>query len=96
MPKLKEGTIIPTAAETVAIYAGIAADSDTFELTDEEFSRLKPMPMRGRPPASRPKIHTGLRLDEDVLMAFKMGGRGWQTRINAALKEWLKTHPATM
>ncbi len=81
MPKLKEGTIIPTAAETAAIYAGIAADPDTFELSDEEFFRLEPMPLRGRPPVTRPKIHTGLRLDEDVLMAFKKDGRGWQTRI---------------
>ncbi|TOZ63225.1 hypothetical protein DIJ60_07440, partial [Burkholderia pseudomallei] len=28
----------------------------------------------------------------DVLDAFKATGRGWQTRVNAALKEWLKTH----
>ncbi|WP_147492032.1 BrnA antitoxin family protein, partial [Burkholderia pseudomallei] len=33
-----------------------------------------------------------IRLDDDVLDAFKATGRGWQTRVNAALKEWLKTH----
>ncbi|CAN0617495.1 protein of unknown function [Burkholderia multivorans] len=27
-----------------------------------------------------------------MLDAFKTTGRGWQTRLNAALKDWLKTH----
>ena len=31
-------------------------------------------------------------LDEDVLAAFRATGDGWQTRINAALKDWLRTH----
>ena len=44
MPKLKPGTIWPTPEE--AINAGIAADPDTCELTDEEFARLKPMPLQ--------------------------------------------------
>jgi len=86
--------ILPTPEEEAAINAGIAADPDTYELTDEEFARLKPMPARGRPPAEHPKVHTGLRLDAEVLDAFKAGGRGWQTRINEALKDWLKTHHA--
>ncbi|MGD0962053.1 MAG: BrnA antitoxin family protein [Methylomonas sp.] len=24
--------------------------------------------------------------------AFKATGKGWQTRMNSALKDWLKTH----
>jgi uncharacterized protein (DUF4415 family) len=35
-----------------------------------------------------------MRVDADVLAAFKATGPGWQTRINAALKEWLRTHSA--
>mgnify|MGYP003946476769 FL=1 len=31
-------------------------------------------------------------LDNDVLEAFKATGRGWQTRMTAALKDWLKSH----
>ena len=30
-----------------------------------------------------------LRLDADVLAWFKKGGRGYQTRINRALREWV-------
>jgi len=32
--------------------------------------------------------------DPDVITAFKATGRGWQTRMNDALKEWLKEHAA--
>ncbi len=27
-----------------------------------------------------------------IVEAFKATGKGWQTRMNAALKDWLKTH----
>jgi uncharacterized protein (DUF4415 family) len=26
------------------------------------------------------------------MASFKATGRGWQTRIDAALKDWLRTH----
>jgi uncharacterized protein (DUF4415 family) len=45
---------------------------------------------RGRPKAALTKTHVNIRLDADVLEAFKATGRGWQTRINSALREWLK------
>jgi len=44
---------------------------------------------RGRPKAAETKTHFNIRLDADVLEAFKATGRGWQTRINRALREWL-------
>ncbi len=40
------------------------------------------------------KIQTTMRLDVDILAAFKANGRGWQTRMNDALRDWLKHHPA--
>jgi len=42
---------------------------------------------RGRPKASAAKISTTLRLDPDVLEAFKREGAGWQSRINATLRK---------
>ncbi len=47
---------------------------------------------RGRPVSVNPKAHVNLRLDPDVVAAFRATGRGWQTRLNAALKDWLKDH----
>ncbi len=46
MPKLKPRTIIPTDEEDAAINAGIKADPDTYELSDE--ANLHPI---GRPKA---------------------------------------------
>lgn len=39
------------------------------------------------------KQQVAIRLDPDIIEAFKAGGPGWQTRMNAALKEWLSARP---
>ena len=44
---------------------------------------------RGRPPSANPKVSTTIRLSRDVIDHFKAGGRGWQTRIDTALREWI-------
>jgi uncharacterized protein (DUF4415 family) len=52
---------------------------------------------RGRPVGSTkaaPKVQTAIRFDPDVLAAFRAAGPGWQTRMNDALRDWLRTHPA--
>ena len=52
---------------------------------------------RGRPVGTtKPdaKQAVKLRLDPDVLAALRATGRGWQTRVNDAMREWVKTHPA--
>ncbi|WP_072281372.1 BrnA antitoxin family protein [Rappaport israeli] len=47
---------------------------------------------RGRPKQDATKTITTIRLDSEVVEQFKAGGKGWQTRINNALKEWLEMH----
>ena len=44
---------------------------------------------RGRPKLAKPKVSTTIRLDADVLSAFRRKGPRWQSKINAALREWL-------
>ena len=54
---------------------------------------------RGRPVGSvkaAPKIQTAIRFDPDVLAALKATGKGWQTRVNEAMREWLKNIPHPM
>jgi uncharacterized protein (DUF4415 family) len=82
--------IRPTEPEEAAINAGIAADNDTYELTPAEFRQ--PRPVRGRPRCDAPKQRITIRLSPDVLAKFKAGGKGWQTRVDLALRDWLKTH----
>ena len=42
---------------------------------------------RGRPAAAVKRPTLNMRVDADVLEAFKATGQGWQTRINAVLLE---------
>ena len=43
---------------------------------------------RGRPKSVDTKLSTTIRIDRDILLAFKKAAPGWQTRINAALRDW--------
>jgi uncharacterized protein (DUF4415 family) len=38
------------------------------------------------------KVPTTIRLSPEVSAAFRATGPGWQTRIDEALKDWLRTH----
>lgn len=49
---------------------------------------------RGRPPLEDPKVSTTIRLSKDVIERFKAGGPGWQTRIDEALRDWIRKHDA--
>lgn len=51
-----------------------------------EAARRKP----GRPPAANPKVQVTLRLSPEVLARFRAGGKGWQTRIDEALKRAIR------
>ncbi len=42
---------------------------------------------RGRPKADVTKVSTTIRLDPDIIEAFKADGSGWQSRINDALRK---------
>ena len=38
------------------------------------------------------KVHLSLRLDDDIVDFFKKEGRGYQTKINAVLKSYVRAH----
>lgn len=81
-------------------------EGEVRELTADDFKRFKPaqevlpaelsaiLPKRGRPPAKAPKKAVNIRLSPDVLDAFRATGPGWQTRVNQALRDWLREHKA--
>jgi uncharacterized protein (DUF4415 family) len=79
-------------------------DPDDLPWTPEMKRRLRPMDAetiefvrraRGRPHSAHPKQAVSLRLDRDVIEHFKKGGRGWQSRINAALRAKARLGPRT-
>ena len=64
---------------------------DAPEWTDEMFDRAElrigdTIIRRGRPPGST-KTQVSLRLDHDVIAAFRAQGPGWQSRMNEALRK---------
>ena len=99
-----------TDAEEARIQAQIAADPDNPESTDEELAQARPMSEAlpglhaalmaeikrkgGRPKAENPKQTIAIRLDPDVLAAFRATGPGWQTRMNEVLRAWIEKNRA--
>ncbi|MDZ7761538.1 MAG: BrnA antitoxin family protein [Desulfovermiculus sp.] len=83
---------VPDPEENTAINAGIDADPDTYELSEQEFKHLRRV---GRPPATITKERVTIRLSPDVVGSFRSTGTGWQTRINNALRDWLREHKPT-
>ncbi|MDZ4253786.1 MAG: BrnA antitoxin family protein [Sulfuritalea sp.] len=74
-------------------YVGDGKNEDERPLTKEEMQAgiAAYRKQRGRP-AGSDKASTTIRFDRDVLAAFRAAGPGWQTRMNAALRDWLKNH----
>lgn len=69
------------------LAASIAADPDWRGVPPHWYEEAK----AGLPfPAPEPKRQVTIRLDVDVLEHFRRGGRGWQSRINAVLKSFVK------
>ena len=78
-------------------------DGEVRELTAEDLKHFKPtaevlppsllkkLGLRG-PQKAPTKVPTTIRFDADVLAALKASGKGWQTRVNEAVREWLKSH----
>jgi uncharacterized protein (DUF4415 family) len=49
---------------------------------------------RGRPAGSGKKEQVAIRVDREVLAAYRATGPDWQTRMDAALKVWIARRAA--
>jgi len=72
------------------INLAVANDPETAPLDAKGLTLVK----RGRPRKANPKRQITIRLSPDVLDSFRSMGNGWQTKIDEALKDWLKRHRA--
>jgi uncharacterized protein (DUF4415 family) len=68
------------------------ADKVLREIFPPEAAEAMLAPRKGRPAGSGKKTSATLRFDNDILAAFRATGKGWQTRMNDALRQWLKEH----
>ena len=71
----------------------LAADLKRFKPAAEALppSLCQKVGVRG-PQVAPTKERITIRLSPDVVSSFRATGTGWQTRMDTALKEWLKTH----
>jgi uncharacterized protein (DUF4415 family) len=78
----------------------IDREGEVADLTRLDKAEMKPFTalpkplqakLRGRPKAGVTKERITIRLSPEVVRTFRESGQGWQTRMDAALKEWLKT-----
>ena len=65
---------------------GLKRDPNSFSF--KPASEALPLDLQKSPQ----KVSTTIRLSNDVVQAFHATGDGWQTRVDSALKDWLKTH----
>ena len=88
MPKSK--AIIDSRGEVREITS---ADLKGFRPARESLpaSLRKKLGVRG-PQKTPVKERITIRLSPDVIQKFRATGDGWQTRVDAALQDWLKSH----
>jgi uncharacterized protein (DUF4415 family) len=83
---------LPSPEEDAAITAAAMSDPDALPFTDEEWEGVQPILRRGRPPAVTTKERITIRLSAEVVRSFRATGKGWQTRLDRVLQDWLKNH----
>ena len=84
----------------------IDTDGEVRELAAEDMAKFKPaaevlpsslrkkLGVRG-PQRTPTKERITIRLSREVVEQFRESGEGWQTRVDSALRDWLKSHSPT-
>ena len=67
------------------------------ELTDAFFAQADlhiagKLIQRGRPKSKQRKVLLSIRYSPEVVNYFRTTGSGWQSRMDEALKEWIRDH----
>lgn len=69
-----------TPEEEAEIARAIASDPDTWTVPEGT------IPLRRGRPSGSTKEQVTVKIDRDVLVRLRADGKGWQTRLNAALR----------
>ena len=103
---MKKQLAEPNNGDEMMINQGIHDDPDTVEIDEsmiadarpasESYPQLVAAYRKGRGERGVQKSPTKeritIRLSPEVVERFRATGAGWQTRIDSALKDWLKNH----
>jgi uncharacterized protein (DUF4415 family) len=85
----------PLADDEGEVRELMSADLKDFRAAEEILSPslVQKLSVRGRAeqePTTKERIT--IRLSRDVVERFRATGEGWQTRLDAALRDWLQRH----
>jgi uncharacterized protein (DUF4415 family) len=84
---------MPTLKEDKAITAAARADPDAQPLTPKQLKAMVPMrALRGRPKSASAKQLVSVRYSQEVLAYFKSTGKGWQSRMDSVLRQYVTRH----
>lgn len=89
-PFKKISVKMPTLEEDKQITQAAIDDEDALPLTAEQLNEMLPLrSLRGRPRSYNKKQLVSIRYSPEVLEFFKSSGAGWQSRMDAVLKEYV-------
>lgn len=92
-PSKKIVVKMPTFEEDELITQAAVGDQDALPLTDEQLNEMVPLrSLRGRPRLANKKQLVSIRYSPEVLEFFKSTGAGWQSRMDAVLREYVELH----
>jgi len=84
---------MPTAEEDKAITAAAKADPDAQPPTSTQLKAMVPLrAVRGRPRSERKKLLVSVRYSPEVIEYFRSTGRGWQSRMDGVLRQYVARH----
>ena len=93
-PVKKISLKMPTLMEDQLITAATESDPDALPLTDEQMSTMIHIPVlrAGRPKLANNKQLVSIRYSPEMIDCFRASGAGWQARVEAVLKDYVKAH----
>ena len=89
----RPAVVMPTAEEDKAITAAANADPDAQPLTPTQLEAMVPLrAVRGRPKSESKKLLVSVRYSPEVVEYFRSTGEGWQSRMDAVLRQYVARH----
>lgn len=95
MSKISKPTSVrmPSTEEDKAITAAARSDPDAQPLTPKQLKSMLPIKaLRGRPKSEHKKLLVSVRYSQEVVEFFKATGDGWQSRMDAVLRQYVARH----
>jgi uncharacterized protein (DUF4415 family) len=87
---------LPSEEEDARITEAAMSDPDCRPYSDEEWESVRSRLYFGNPLNRMKKEPVTMRLDSDVLAFLRGTGRGWQTKVNQVLRDWMASHPKSI